>query len=191
MIKNEHRSWPWLIAVVPAVLLLSGCGGDDDDSASEQPVPVESDGADGGDTERGGSAGAIDSAPPPGQATVSVDGIDITFELPGALECSISAEALTYSYRVGDNEVTLGAGLNFVGDGWMGNIALTVANPDDEPGPIGYYPAPGDLGVLDQSLFTIDGASAMYRGPMLKQPANDGSQPPPVDVGIGTVIATC
>jgi hypothetical protein len=121
----------------------------------------------------------------------SVDGLDLTFELPGALECSISDESITYSYRIGDNEVTLGGGVNHVDDGWMGSIALNVANPDGEDGPIAYYPEPGDQGVMDESLFVVDGDSAMYQGPMLKQPANDGSQPPPVEVGTGTIIATC
>ena len=98
---------------------------------------------------------------------------------------------MTYSFRQGDNEVTLGAGVNRVDGGWMGSISLTIANPIGEDGPIAYYPVPGDLGVLDEGLFVIDGNSVMYDGPMLKQPANDGSQPPPVEVGDGTVVATC
>ena len=47
------------------------------------------------------------------------------------------------------------------------------------------------IGVLDESLFTVDGSTMSYSGPMLKQPANDGSQPPPVEVGEGTIRATC
>ena len=81
--------------------------------------------------------------------------------------------------------------MNRVDEGWMGNISLTIANPTGEQGPVAYYPAPGDLGVLDESLITVDGDTAIYSGPMLKQPANDGSQPPPVDVGTGSVTATC
>lgn len=177
-----------------AALVLAACGGDDTDGSGapdDESAAVESDGGGAADGDSGGSAGAVADAPPSGQATASVDGLDFAFELPGALDCTISDESLTYSYRIGDNEVTLGAGVNRVDGGWMGNIALTVANPAGEQGPIAYYPAPGDAGVLDESLLTIDGDSVMYRGPMLKQPANDGSQPPPVDVGTGTVIATC
>ena len=117
--------------------------------------------------------------------------MDLEFELPGALSCSISDESLTYSYRIGDNEITLGGGLNRADDGWIGSISLTIANPDGEQGPIAYYPAPGENGILDGSLITIDGSSVEYDGPMLKQPANDGSQPPPVDVGTGRIVATC
>jgi hypothetical protein len=73
----------------------------------------------------------------------------------------------------------------------VARIALSIANPDEEPGPVGYYPAPGQNGILDESLFAVDGASMSYVGPMLKQPANDGTNPPPVDVGTGTISATC
>ncbi|MGI9610312.1 MAG: hypothetical protein ACR2NL_08445, partial [Acidimicrobiia bacterium] len=162
-------------------LVLSACGGSDSDdsgSSDDEPAATTSD-------------GTIDDVPPSGQATASVDGLDFAFDLPGGLACSISDEALTYSYRIGDNEVTLGAGMNRVDGGWMGSIAMSIANPTGEQGPVGYYPAPGDLGVLDESLIIVDGDTAMYEGPMLKQPANDGSLPPPVDVGTGTVIATC
>ncbi len=196
MSANAGTSKQWLPAVAVAALVFSACGGESDgadpsDRADDEPAAVGSDGGGSGDSGSASSAGSIDDAPPSGQATASVDGLDVAFELPGASVCTISDEALTYSYRIGDNEVTLGAGVNRVDEGWMGSIALTVANPAGEQGPIAYYPKPGDLGVLDESLFTIDGDTAMYVGPMLKQPANDGSQPPPVEVGTGTVIATC
>jgi hypothetical protein len=38
---------------------------------------------------------------------------------------------------------------------------------------------------------TVSGKSATYSGPLLKQPANDGSNPEPVDAGDGTISATC
>lgn len=180
-----------MIVAASVALVISACGDDESDRSGQgSDAPASSDdGA--GDGASGGSAAGIDDAPPSGQATASVDELDLTFELPGALECSISDESLTYSYRIGDNEVTLGAGVNRVDGGWMGSISLTIANPADEPGPIAYYPAPGDLGVLDDSLFVVDGDTAMYAGPMLKQPANDGSVPPPVEVGEGRIIASC
>ena len=128
---------------------------------------------------------------PAGQATVSVDGQQFTFELSGGLDCSISEEALTFAYRIGDNEVTLGGGANREDDGWLGSIRLTVANPDSEPGPISYYPDVGDGIFIDGSLIAVDGDSMSYSGPMEKQPANDGTNPPPIDVGNGTISATC
>lgn len=189
---HRVRSVPlgWAATVMVAALFVAACGGDDGSDASSGD-DSGSDAASNDDAGSGESAGSIDAAPPSGQATASVDGLDLTFELPGGLDCSISDESITYSYRIGDNEVTLGAGVNNVDGGWMGSIALNVANPDGEDGPIAYYPEPGEQGVMDASLFVIDGDSAMYQGPMLKQPANDGSQPPPVEVGTGTVIATC
>ncbi len=183
-----------LVMMGVVVMVLGACGGEDASNSAEVVSDTDA-GLDGeaGDAASGddASANAVVAAPPPGQATTSVDGLDLSFELPGALDCSISDDAITFSYRVGDNEITLGAGANRVDDGWMGSIALSVANPDEEPGPIGYYPAPGENGVLDESLFAVDGASMSYVGPMLKQPANDGSNPPPVDVGTGTISATC
>lgn len=166
---------------------MSACGSDASDGSENDDAAIDSVDDDG----TGNSAGTIDDAPPSGQATASVDGLDLTFELPGAVACSISNDSLTYSYRIGDNEVTLGGGMNRVDGGWMGSISLRVANPVGEQGPVTYSPAPGEAGVLDASLFTIDGDTAAYVGPMLKQPANDGSQPPQVDVGMGSIIATC
>ena len=37
----------------------------------------------------------------------------------------------------------------------------------------------------------VDGDSFSYSGPMMKRPPNDGSNPPPVDVGDGLVSVTC
>ncbi len=189
-----RRYGRWLTVFVAIALVALACGGGDE--SAEGPSTDESATADTDDTDTAEdgnetSGATIEDAPPSGQATASVDGLDYSFELPGALACSISNEALTYSYRIGDNEVTLGGGVNRVDDGWLGSISLTIANPEGEQGPVAYYPAPGEAGVLDESLFVVEGDTAAYVGPMLKQPANDGSQPPPVDVGTGTVIASC
>ena len=124
-----------MFAVVLAALVISACGGgDSDDSAAsdDESAATTSDDVAADDSESDGSAGTVDDAPPSGQATASVDGIDLVFELPGGLACTISNDALTYSYRIGDNEVTLGAGLNRVDGGWMGSIALTIFNPAGE-----------------------------------------------------------
>jgi len=118
---------------------------------------------------------------------VTVDGQDFTLTEPGALECSIAEDAITFSFRIGDNEVTLGGGANLYDTGWLGSVDLRVANPTSEPGPISYFP---DLAVNGDGI-AIDGASMSYTGAMQKQPANDGSNPPPVDVGQGTISVTC
>ena len=106
---------------------------------------------------------------------------------PGALACTIADDSITFSFRIGDNEVTLGAGANLYDTGWLGAITLTVGNPAGEAGPISYFP---DLAANGGGL-AIDGSSLSYSGPMQKQPANDGSNPPPVDVGDGVISVTC
>ncbi len=181
------------IAIALAVLGLVACGGGDDDSVTPEPAPVDdataADDANGdanGD-DGGAGSGAIVSPQPAGQASVTVDGLDYTMQEPGALDCAISDDAITFSFRIGDNEVTLGAGANLYDNGWLGNIEVRVANPTSEPGPITYFP---DLTANGDGL-VIDGSSASYTGPMQKQPANDGSNPPPVDVGDGTISVTC
>lgn len=175
--------------------LLAACGSDDetDDGAAEAgDDPAGDEAAEPADDADDAASGAIDGAPPAGQAVARVDGYDLTFEIPGPGPCTVSDDTFTYSFVQGDNEVTLAAGVNGVDGGWMGSISLTIANPPDgEAGPIAYYPAPGDQGVFDEPLFVVDGNSVMYDGPMLKQPANDGSLPEPIDVGTGVVIATC
>ncbi len=195
--KRNLVGWP---AVLALTLTLTACGDDGSDNGEAGVGPnggasaaAQSGGASGGDgdTSGAGGSGVVVDPASPGQATARVDGLELTFELPGALGCSISDDSITYSYRIGDNEVTLGAGFNRVDGGWMGSIDLSVRDPEGEPGPIGYYPAPGQQGVLEESLIAVDGQSMSYSGPMLKQPANDGSLPAPVDVGTGTVSATC
>ena len=95
---------------------------------------------------------------------------------------------ITFSFRIGDNEVTLGAGANRYETGWLGNIDMTVANPDGEEGPISYFP---DLAEHGDAGLAFDGNSMSYSGPMQKSPRNDGSNPPPIDVGDGVISVTC
>lgn len=162
------------------VLVLGACGGDDAGSNSTNDTVQE------GST--GEASGGVVVAPqPPGQAMVMVDGQEYTLTDPGAIACMIAQDSLTFSYRVGDNEVTLGGGANLYDTGWLGGIDLRVANPAGEPGPITYFP---DLATHGDAV-AIDGASMSYSGPMQKQPANDGSNPSPIDVGDGTISVTC
>ena len=188
-------------AAIAALVALGACGGDDDSdgtaSSDAGAEAAEDSGSastsDNGAAEEDGSAssGEVVDRAAPGRATAAVDGLAFDFELPGGLACSISDDAITFSYRIGDNEVVLGGGANRADDGWIGGIDLRIANPDGEPGPIAYYPAPGDDGIIDGSRVAVDGDSMSYSGPMLKQPPNDGTNPPPVDAGDGTISATC
>ncbi len=183
-----------------AVLLaLVACGGDDENSdvqsgtASAGGESTESGDGDGnGDGDSGGSDGATEGGDvvnpqPPGQAMVSVDGKEFTLTEPGALDCTLADDSITFSFRIGDNEVTLGGGANRADDQWFGSINVTVAYPDGEEGPVAYFP---DLAANSDKL-VIDGDSLSYSGPMRKQPRNDGSNPPPIDVGDGLISITC
>ena len=170
------------LALIAAVVLVLAASGDDNAANPN----TESTAGDGGSRDAP-SGGAVVNPQPPGQAMVTVDGQDFTLTEPGALECTIAQDAITFSFRIGDNEITLGGGANLYDTGWLGSIDLRVANPTGEPGPISYYP---DLAANGDGV-AIDGASMSYTGPMQKQPANDGSNPPPVDVGQGAISVTC
>jgi hypothetical protein len=67
-------------------------------------------------------------------------------------------------------------------------MTMIVANPEGENGPVTYSPA---TGAMTDAAFASEGNSRSYSGPMQKTPPNDGSNPPPVDVGEGTITATC
>jgi hypothetical protein len=169
----------------------AACGGDDsDDGASEatgdnQTATTEVDPTN-DDGDAGGNGEVVD-APPPGEATASVDGLDFSFDQPGGIGCDITDDSVTFSFRIGDNEVTLGGGANRYDEGWLGAIELVVANPDGEDGPVAYFP---DLQANGDGL-VVDGTSMSYTGPMQKQPPNDGTNPAPEDVGEGSISATC
>lgn len=172
-----------LAIVIAFVLLLAvtACGGD---SGSEDGPPADQASSDGGDSSGGGD---VSNAQPPGEAAVSVDGKEYNLEVSPAVDCSIADDSITFAFWVGDNSVTLGGGANLYDDGWLGSIDLRVSEPEGEDGPISYFP---DQGALSDGI-AIDGDSMSYSGPMMKQPPNDGSNPPPVDIGSGTISVTC
>lgn len=151
-------------------LVLSACGGTND----ETPVS-------GSHSEGGGvaSSGEVVDPQPAGQARATVDGLDYIFTEPGGVECMVEADELSFSFIIGDNEVVLGGGAfrNDSSDEWLTSPDLRIFSPDGEPGPISYFP------VAESVEIAIDGNSVSITGPMQKQPANDGSNPPPVDVG--------
>jgi len=169
-----------LILMAAVVLVLAACRDDASDSDADTTVG-------GGGSEAASTGGSVANVQPPGQATVMVDGQEFTLTEPGALECSITQDAITISFRIGDNEVTLGGGANLYDAGWVGSMDVRIANPAGEPGPIRYFP---DIAAHGDGI-AIDGDSMSYVGPMQKQPANDGTNPPPVEAGDGTISATC
>jgi hypothetical protein len=173
---------------------VTACGGDDDaaDAPSEPTAAGDnSSGSAGGDDGTGesgdGSGSAVVNPQPAGQALVSVDGQELTLTEPGALACTLVDDSITFSFRIGDNEITLGAGANRTDDQWYGSVDLRISNPTGEEGPITYFP---EL-PANSSGMAVDGNSFSYSGPMLKQPPNDGSNPPPVDVSDGFISITC
>ena len=168
---------PLLLTTVLGALLTVGCGGD-----SEGDGGSSADGA--------SSSGGVINPPPPGQATVSVDGQQFSFTEPGGVGCNVDDDGFSFSFRIGDNETTLGAGGIRTGDSWGGEIRMTIANPDGAPGPIDYFVSLPDV---DDSTLAFDGKSMSYSGLVMKQfPRNtDGSVPPAKDVGTGTVSVTC
>ena len=135
---------PKVSAIAFSLLLaaaLGGCGSDSDDtnSASAGDQPAAADEASGGSSS---DAGGVVDPQPAGQATASVDGQEYVLDMPGALDCTIQDDTFTYSFRIGDNEVTLGAGANKYDGKWIGNIDLVVANPTGGARPDPLHPEP-------------------------------------------------
>jgi len=87
-----------------------------------------------------GSGSPVVDPQPAGQALGTVDGREDTLTEPAALACTLADDSITFSFRIRDNEATLGAGANRTDDEWFGDVDLRVANPSDEEGPITYFP---------------------------------------------------
>ncbi|MEZ5176574.1 MAG: hypothetical protein R2823_10275 [Acidimicrobiia bacterium] len=168
-----------LVPFLLASLVLSGCGGGDD-GAGAAPGSTA-----GGDNAGSASGGQVVDVQAPGKASVSVDGQEFNLTMSPALECTIAPDTITFAFWVGDNSTTLGGGANLYDDGWLGNLRL--ATVDDEGLPVSYYP---DDTAMDSGI-AVDGDSMSFSGPMLMQPPNDGTNPPPVAVGDGTISVTC
>lgn len=187
-----------LMMTAAMALAVVACGGGDDSADSgttgaEEIGGAQNDGstenADDAAAETGDAAtdaGVVDAAPP-GQAAVSVDGLELGFTEPGGVGCSIEDDSFSFSFRIGDNEITLGAGVIRAEDEWMGAIEMVVADPDGEDGPVAYFP---DL-AGDGASVVVEGSSMSLVAPFMKQPPQDGSNPAPVDVGEGTISVTC
>ncbi len=176
----------FLLVALALLLASAGCASDSADSgAANTADTTDSQGTD--DQADTSGADTIVDPQPPGTGYAAVDGLEFTLTEIGGLACTISQDAVTFSFIMGDNEVVIGGGANRYEDGWLGNIDLRVANPTDEPGPVSYYP---DL-MADGDGIAVNGSSMSYDGPMKKQPPNDGTNPAPVDAGTGTISVTC
>lgn len=179
---------------VGLLFVTAACGDDGNEigggDASES-APSDEATSDGGAPDDEQPDGADDSevADPqlPGRAIVSVEGREFTLTEPGALDCTVTEDAVTFSFRIGDNEVTLGGGADHSDDVWLGSVEVRIADPGGEPGPITYFVTLPD----ESSGLAVDGDSFSYTGPLKKQPSNDGSNPVPVDAGLGLVSLTC
>lgn len=161
------------------IMLLAACGGGDDTN-QDSGATTSLSGA-------GGDDSAISNPQDEGTATVSVDGQEYSLSQSPALDCSVTDDAVTFAFWIGDNSVVLGGGANLYDSGWLGTIALRVSDPQGELGPTAYFP---DLATSGDRIL-IEGATLSYSGPMMKQPPNDGSNPPPVDAGNGTITLSC
>lgn len=166
-------------------LVLAACGGGD--SGGDNPDTGTADTVVGAAADNRPSPGDVVDPQEPGHATVTVEGKEYSLDVSPAVDCSIAAEAVTFAFWVGDNSVVLGGGANLYEDGWLGSIDLRISEPEGQNGPIAYFP---DQDSLSDGI-AVDGDSMSYSGPMMKQPPNDGSNPPPVDVGSGTISVTC
>ena len=94
-------------------------------------------------------------------------------------------EEFSYSYIIGDNEVTIGGGASIRGGQWFGSLSMRVAADD---GTSEYVAKLND----NPGAVAIDGDSVSYAGPMDKYlPAPPGELPQGVDVGNGVFTATC
>ena len=174
------------VLVAALALTLAACGGGDSGAGGTEDVGNGAASSEGGPADGEGSGDVVD-AQQPGQAIFSVEGRDYTLEVSPAIDCSITDNAITFAFWVGDNSVVLGGGANLYDDGWLGSIELRVSDPEGEDGPISYFP---DQDALNDGI-AISESSMSYAGPLMKQSVNDGSNPPPVDVGNGTISVTC
>jgi hypothetical protein len=163
-------------------LLLTACGGADGgaESASESRSGSTGSASQAVADPDGGGGGEIVDAPPPGQATASVDGRDFTFETVGPVGCSVDGDEFTFSFLIGNNEVNLVGGGNASDSTFRFDISITESG-----GSITQYfadPLQGDSGSL-----VVDGSSISYSGSM--QMLGEGGES--TSVGDGSVSATC
>jgi hypothetical protein len=166
-----------LLLPVASMLLVGACGGADpqesaDGGGGDAMTPAATAASGGG----GGSSGSVVNPQPPGQGAASVDGVEQTFTTPGGVACRTSAEEWSFSYIIGDNEVTMGGGASIQGGQWFGSLSMRVVTDD---GTTEYAAKIND----NPDAVAVDGNSVSYSGPMVKYlPAAPGELPKPIDV---------
>lgn len=191
MTRRTTRTLSLAIALVLAWTLAS-CGGDGDsgDDVEDPAGATEETEAGGGETmaedadtaEPAADAPAAPAdAPPAGQATIQVDGLDLTFDM--ASRCDVEDDEFGFGFAIGDNEITLSGG-GFLADAWNGNAILRIAESEDEPGPVQYT-----INITENvEGLQIGGGSVSWTGPVEKVPAGSGEGEP---VGEGTFAYSC
>jgi hypothetical protein len=170
----------FVVSAIAVALMLTACG--PDSGAGSQ-----GDANEGAVTGSGGASasGSLADKQPAGQAVASVDDLEYTFTNPGGVACTVADDEFSFSFIIGDNDVVIGGGGILGDDGWFTSPDLRIADPGGESGPVSYFPDPARAEVA------VDGSSVSISGPFQKQPPNDGSNPPPVDVGEGFFSFTC
>jgi len=168
--------------LVALMLTIAACGGGGDSGSSDEGSVDDGNVSSGDDASSGGD---VVNAPPPGQATASVDGRQYSFDTPGGRACEVSEDEFGFSYIIGDNEVVLGGGAIVSGGQWFGS--LTLRNFEDNG--VTEYRAK----LIDNpSAIAIDANSVSYSGPMEKTSTTaNGSLSEPEDVGNGIFSSTC
>jgi len=157
----------------------SGAGPDDTSGGGGTETPATT--AGGG----GGSSGNIVNPQPPGQAMASVDGQEQTFTTPGGVGCKVTEDDWSFSYIIGDNEITIGGGASIQGGKWFGSLTMNIRRED---GAATYAAKIND----NPDAVAVDGNSVSYSGPMVKYlPAPPGELPEPIDIGDGVFSSTC
>ncbi|MGA8039133.1 MAG: hypothetical protein WCA93_03400 [Acidimicrobiia bacterium] len=179
---NERSNMRRVTLLTALLVILAACGGGSDGGITSGDTSS----GDGGKAATSSGGNVVDQQPP-GQAKATVDGQEFTFTEPGAVDCSVSEDAITMSFRIGDNEVTLGGGANLYDTGWLGGIDLIVFNPEGEDAPITYQANFADNG----DSVAIDGDSISYSGPITRNDPDDPTNLDGISVGDGTITLTC
>ncbi len=172
-----------LILIAILAMTVTACGGDGGEPSSQAGA---SDNGDDATTEEslsgdGDAAGVID-APPPGQATASVDGESYTFDVQGPVGCSITDSEFNFGFIIGDNDVSVGGGGTASESEWRGRIDLAVQEAE---GITNYF---ADFASGDGGTVAVEGNSMSYSGPW--QALRPGSSEAE-SVGDGTISVTC
>jgi hypothetical protein len=174
------------IAILMSIVLMTGAGCGSGDAAvgdstapaageAGQSAPARGSEADAPESDLD-IAGAVVDLQPPGQASISVDGIELTLDEPGGTGCSIGENEFGCSFRTAVNAITLGGGgASSEGDGWNGAIRLVVGDP--------YTEYVVDLTQFGESHLAFSGSSMSYEGPWVKGAGEDA--------GTGTISVTC